>query len=110
MANKKEVFGEIETKSILSLEKSDPIEFAWQLELRGAKHADWEKFKKQLAGEIARARITTTPQLAVKSLAYKTGVHRNMVHHYERGTRMPMLFTLWLLAKGCGKKLRITIE
>ena len=113
MAKKKKVDTGEETpkkKSLQSLEVDNHPEFVRVMHQMGFNAADWDKFKVDLANEIKRARNNSVPYLTPIKLAAKTGFLRPTIHHYENGSRRPQLFNLFIIAKACGKKLKITIE
>ena len=97
-------------KSLQSLETSNHPEFVRMMHQMGFNAADWDKFKVELANEIRSARNNSVPYLTPIKLAAKTGVPRVCIHMYENGDRKPQLFNLFMIAKACGKKLKITIE
>ena len=62
----------------------------------------------QIRRSLIQARIDSG--LTQKELSERSGIRQSNISRIENGTVIPTLQTLYALAKGSGKKLRITIE
>ena len=62
----------------------------------------------QIKRMLIQARIDSG--LTQKELSERSGIRQSNISRIENGNAIPTLQTLFALAKGSGKKLRITIE
>ena len=62
----------------------------------------------QIKRALIQARIDSG--LTQKELSEKSGIRQSNISRIENGTVIPTLQTLYSLAKGTGKKLKITFE
>ncbi len=62
----------------------------------------------QIKRSLIQARIDAG--LTQKELAERSGIRQSNISRIENGSAIPTLRTLFAIAKGSGKKLKITIE
>ena len=91
--------------------KTSELDFIINEQLKNPTFAQaWSEteLEDQIKRMLIQARIDSG--LTQKELSERSGIRQSNISRIENGNAIPTLQTLFALAKGSGKKLRITIE